>query len=127
MGLVRTQSKGLVVAVPCSMHGEQFTALLPCIAVTSTNLPLLPLPLPPPLLLLLHRYLESVTSCSRKAQLGSCIAIGAGTSIGDDCHITRCVIGRGCVIGKGCNLRGCYLHVGHTVRHTACYTVCHTG
>lgn len=52
-----------------------------------------------------------MTTCSRKAQLGSSIAIGAGTSIGDDCSISRCVIGRGCVIGKGCNLHGCYLQV----------------
>lgn len=52
-----------------------------------------------------------MTTCSRKAQLGSSIAIGAGTSIGDDCTISRCVIGRGCIIGKGCNLHGCYLQV----------------
>lgn len=67
------------------------------------------------------RYLESVTSCSRKAQLGSCIAIGAGTSIGDDCNISRCVIGRGCVIGKGCNLHGCYIQVGSAHLHAGIY------
>ena len=62
--------------------------------------------------LLLNRYLESQTTSSRKAHLGSSIAIGAGTSIGDDCNISRCVIGRGCIIGKGCSLHGCYLQVG---------------
>lgn len=67
------------------------------------------------------RYLESVTSCSRKAQLGSCIAIGAGTSIGDDCNISRCVIGRGCVIGKGCNLHGCYIQVRGVLTGTLTY------
>ena len=71
-------------------------------------------------LLLPRRYLESQTSSSRKAQLGSSIAIGAGTSIGDDCSISRCVIGRGCVIGKGCNLHGCYLQVRAELRVGVC-------
>lgn len=66
---------------------------------------------PAPRMRLPRRYLESQTTCSRKARLGSCIAIGAGTTIGDDCVISRCVIGRGCTIGKGVNLHGCYLQV----------------
>jgi hypothetical protein len=57
------------------------------------------------------RYLEAVTSCSRSAQLGRLLAIGAGTAIGDGCVISQSVVGRGCSIGKNCRLTGCYLQV----------------
>eukprot|EP00878_Enallax_costatus_P018338 GHUV01019301.1.p1 GENE.GHUV01019301.1~~GHUV01019301.1.p1 ORF type:complete len:732 (+),score=248.43 GHUV01019301.1:153-2348(+) len=59
-----------------------------------------------------HKYLESVTSCSRSSHLGPSLAIGAGTAIGDGAVISNCVIGRGCNIGKNCRLSGSYLQDG---------------
>ncbi|KAF8069524.1 translation initiation factor eIF-2B subunit epsilon [Scenedesmus sp. PABB004] len=59
-----------------------------------------------------HKYLESATTCSRGAQLGPCLAIGAGTTIADGCVLSRCVIGRGCTVGRDCVLTGCYLQDG---------------
>jgi UDP-3-O-[3-hydroxymyristoyl] glucosamine N-acyltransferase len=56
-----------------------------------------------------HRYLESVTSCSRRARLGPCTAVGAGSAIAEGSLVSYCVIGRGCSIGKNCRLSGCYL------------------
>lgn len=63
-------------------------------------------------LLALRRYLEAVTGCSRSAQLGRLLAVGAGAAIGDGCIVSQSVLGRGVSIGKNCRITGCYLQVG---------------
>uniref|UniRef100_A0A383VLX2 Translation initiation factor eIF2B subunit epsilon n=1 Tax=Tetradesmus obliquus TaxID=3088 RepID=A0A383VLX2_TETOB len=59
-----------------------------------------------------HKYLEAVTGCSRSAQLGRLLAVGAGAAIGDGCIVSQSVLGRGVSIGKNCRITGCYLQDG---------------
>ena len=67
-------------------------------------------------------YKEKGVVCEKNAQLGRCVAVGAGTRIASDARVAHSVVGRACTLARRCAVDGCIVWDNVTVGEEAVVT-----
>ena len=67
-------------------------------------------------------YKEKGVVCEKNAQLGRCVAVGAGTRIASDARVAHSVVGRACTLARRCTVDGCIVWDNVTVGEEAVVT-----